>query len=198
MDSDVLLFDVLSLSLTELLERQKLALNGIPCDGLAVEDEVRRRVFHSLQENNEMVTEHRLSGSNTHHLCQHRLYESSTYVRQRFDKIRVLDCHVFRVSREDGDGAICETMNLEIGRSLSEHEHLHERLSEQNGKMTDLGSFSIILVLAGEFRALEFVENFSDGLSGLGQHGLQWRTWFGGKTKEYEDARCKVQDVRLD
>lgn len=48
LDLDVLNLDVLSLPPAELLERKELLLDGIPRDGLAVQDEVSSVARHAL------------------------------------------------------------------------------------------------------------------------------------------------------
>lgn len=44
-------------------------------------------------------------------------------------------------------------------------------------RTADLGSLSIVLVLASELLALEAIENLRDGLCRLGEHGLERYAW---------------------
>jgi len=62
------------------------------------------------------------------------------------DKVRIFDGHIFRVSTEDRQLAIVEV---------------------------DLGSFSVILVFAGELLSFKSIENFGNSFSRLGQHRFE-------------------------
>lgn len=73
--------------------------------------------------------------------------EGLAYFGQLISKLGILFRHVQRITTEDSKSTILEEM--------------------------DLSPFSIILVLAGEFLALEAIQYFCNGLGRFGQHGLE-------------------------
>lgn len=71
-----------------------------------------------------------------------------TYPGDLLNEIGILCTHVFRITTEDSKLSVLQKMNL--------------------------GSFSVIFVLASELLSFEAIEHFSDSLGWLGQHWLEW------------------------
>lgn len=102
-DRDVLGLDVLALALGELLEREQLAVDRVPGDGLAVEDKFHGVPLDALQEETR--------GDQTLYKGR-RQRQGNPHPRQLLDEIRVFGAHILRVATEDGEGAVARAVDL--------------------------------------------------------------------------------------
>jgi hypothetical protein len=90
------------------------------------------------------------------------------YTRKLLHEIGILFAHIFGIPTEDADSPVIQFMHLSAAVSGAPNNWREEK----EGK-TNLGTFSVVLVLARKLLVLKSVQNFANSFGRFSKHGFK-------------------------